>query len=219
MGPHGSEGCAGRKEAEGKAEGQSTGIGLDGPSPGSFRPRTGGPELDRMYSFLCPEAPSPSPSPSLCCPQPSVIRTALSGCLGNPIFRGEWPGLRFGGWGMKIKEAPPHPVALPMWADCERRPRPAPPPLLPIPGPLTAELSQQTTHRTQGQPAGQGWMDRRGWAGAGGQHAVGDRDLRATAASPLQQLPLTEEGPLYRVTGSRRNDPDTILCEVTASGC
>lgn len=59
-----------------------------------------------------PFVPSPLPllgtawdAPSLRCP-PFVISAILSGCLEKQIFRGEWPGLRLGIWGGKIKEPP-----------------------------------------------------------------------------------------------------------------
>lgn len=60
--------------------------------PGSLRPRTGGPKLGSIFSFLCPEALSlprtaAGMSPSLCCPHPFVINTILSGCLEKHIFR------------------------------------------------------------------------------------------------------------------------------------
>lgn len=98
---------------------------------GSLRSRTG-----RTHSSLCPEAAlpplrqRPATAPSPFCPHPFVINTILTGCLEKHIFRGEWPGLRFGSGGRKIKEAPSR--ALPMLSQqgwhCEHSLPPAPSP-------------------------------------------------------------------------------------------
>lgn len=86
---------------------KSAGVNLTQGAPGPGQAGQAGLTLSfvpKLPSLLGGRGQGHAPSPG--CSHPFVINTILAGCLERDMFRGEWPGLRFGSWRGKIKELP-----------------------------------------------------------------------------------------------------------------